>query len=65
MRQLIQARLWLTVYQLPPYAPELNPVGRVVPPEEIPGQPHQAGHRPAGRGGEDPAQTDAVPAWAH
>ncbi|MEU0969197.1 transposase [Streptomyces sp. NPDC005917] len=25
MRQ-IAARLWLTVYQLPPYAPELNPV---------------------------------------
>jgi putative transposase len=26
MRELIAARLWLTVYQLPPYAPELNPV---------------------------------------
>jgi putative transposase len=26
MHQLIAARLWLTVYQLPPYAPELNPV---------------------------------------
>lgn len=26
MRQLIDARLWLTVYQLPPYAPEFNPV---------------------------------------
>lgn len=26
MRQLLAARLWLTVYQLPPYAPELNPV---------------------------------------
>jgi transposase len=26
MRQLIAARTWLTVYQLPPYAPELNPV---------------------------------------
>lgn len=26
MRRLIAARLWLTVYQLPPYAPELNPV---------------------------------------
>ncbi|MEU9371997.1 transposase [Streptomyces avermitilis] len=23
---LIAARLWLTVYQLPPYAPEFNPV---------------------------------------
>ncbi|MFJ3339190.1 transposase [Streptomyces sp. NPDC086766] len=26
MRQLIATRLWLTVYQLPPYAPEFNPV---------------------------------------
>lgn len=26
MRQLIAARPWLTVFQLPPYAPELNPV---------------------------------------
>nr|WP_234357622.1 transposase [Streptomyces puniciscabiei] len=25
MRELIEARLWLTVHQLPPYAPELNP----------------------------------------
>ncbi|MFF2405423.1 IS630 family transposase [Streptomyces sp. NPDC058092] len=29
MRQLIAAREWLTVYQLPPYAPELNPVEAV------------------------------------
>ncbi|WLW55497.1 transposase [Streptomyces sp. SX92] len=26
MQELIAARLWLTVYQLRPYAPELNPV---------------------------------------
>ncbi|MER5201493.1 transposase [Streptomyces sp. NPDC002884] len=26
MRELIAARFWLTVYQLPPYAPEFNPV---------------------------------------
>ncbi|MFF7929214.1 transposase [Streptomyces mirabilis] len=26
MQELIAARLWLIVYQLPPYAPELNPV---------------------------------------
>ncbi|MEV0116585.1 transposase [Streptomyces sp. NPDC050844] len=26
MQELIAARLWLTVYQLPPYAPEFNPV---------------------------------------
>jgi transposase len=26
MAELIAARGWLTVYQLPPYAPELNPV---------------------------------------
>jgi transposase len=29
MRQLIQARSWLTVDQLPAYAPELNPVEAV------------------------------------
>ena len=28
MRELIAARSWLTVYQLPPYASELNPVER-------------------------------------
>nr|WP_245685744.1 transposase [Streptomyces yerevanensis] len=26
MHELIAARSWLTIYQLPPYAPELNPV---------------------------------------
>ncbi|MFM9707853.1 transposase [Streptomyces galilaeus] len=26
VRELIDARLWLTVYQLPPRAPEFNPV---------------------------------------
>ncbi|MFE4546578.1 transposase [Streptomyces sp. NPDC056785] len=26
MRRLIDARFWLTVHQLPPYAPEFNPV---------------------------------------
>ncbi|MFE7077656.1 transposase [Streptomyces sp. NPDC057620] len=29
MRQLVANRDWLTVYQLPPYAPELNPVEAV------------------------------------
>ncbi|MFE2426837.1 transposase [Streptomyces sp. NPDC059373] len=29
MQELIAARLWLTAYQLPPYAPELNPVEAV------------------------------------
>ncbi len=29
MRQLIAVRSWLTVYKLPPYAPELNPVEAV------------------------------------
>jgi hypothetical protein len=29
MRQLIAARSWLTVYQLPAYAPEVNPVEAV------------------------------------
>ncbi|MFF1594974.1 transposase [Streptomyces sp. NPDC058286] len=26
MRQLVDARFWLTVYQLAPYSPEFNPV---------------------------------------
>ncbi|MFE0177977.1 transposase [Streptomyces sp. NPDC059002] len=26
MKQLVAARSWLTIFQLPPYAPELNPV---------------------------------------
>ncbi len=29
MKELIAARHWLTVVQLPPYAPELNPVEAV------------------------------------
>jgi transposase len=29
MRELIAARSWLTVFQLPPYASELNPVQAV------------------------------------
>jgi hypothetical protein len=46
MRELIDARLWLTAYQLPPYAPEFNPVeGRVVAP--VLGQPHRTRPRPA------------------
>ena len=31
MRELIAARTWLTVFQLPAYAPELNPVEPVWP----------------------------------
>jgi DDE superfamily endonuclease len=63
MADLVAARDWLTVYQLPPYARELNPGGTgVVAPEEIPGQPGETQHRPAHRAGEDPAQAHAVPA---
>ncbi len=43
MRELISARFWLTVYQLPPYASELNPVeAGWSKPETVTGQPHQA-----------------------
>jgi DDE superfamily endonuclease len=31
MTELVAARDWLTVYQLPPYAPELNPVEMSLP----------------------------------
>jgi hypothetical protein len=58
-RELIAARPWLMVYQLPPYASELNPL---VEPETVAGQPHQAEHRSADSTGEDPAPADAVPA---
>jgi hypothetical protein len=37
------------------------PRGGLLGSEEIAGQPHQAGHRPAGRAGQGTAQTDAVP----
>jgi putative transposase len=64
MAELITARDWLTVCQLPAYAPELNPVEPVWShlKQAIPGQPSQAQHRPAHRTGEDPAQADAIPA---
>ena len=35
MRELIAARDWLTVYQLPPYASELNPVEMGLPQCEL------------------------------
>jgi DDE superfamily endonuclease len=40
MTGLVAARDWLTVYRLPPYAHELNPVeASLVTSEKIPGQP--------------------------
>ena len=63
MTELIAARDWLTVYQLPPYAHELNPVELVWSHlKTIPGQPGQTQPRPAHRAGQDPAQADAIPA---
>ena len=35
MRELIAARDWLTVFQLPAYAPELNPVEMGLPQCEL------------------------------
>jgi putative transposase len=40
MRKLIAARSWLTVYQLPPYASELNPVEMGFPQCELRRSPH-------------------------
>jgi DDE superfamily endonuclease len=40
MRQLIAARSWLTVFQLPAYAPELNPVEMWLPQCELRRSPH-------------------------
>jgi hypothetical protein len=65
MRELIAARAWLTVFQLPAYAPELNPVEPVlVQLQTIAGQSHQARHPSADRAGQDPAPADASTAQA-
>lgn len=60
MRQLIDARLWLTVYQLPPYAPELNLVEGVWAHLKR-SLANLTQPRPAHRVGEDTAEADAVP----
>ena len=62
MTGLIAARDWLTVFRLPPYAHELNPVEQVWSHLALAGQPHQAQPCLAHRAGQDPAQADAVPA---
>ena len=41
MRQLIAARSWLTVFQLPAYAPELNPVEDPAQTDAVPARPHR------------------------
>jgi hypothetical protein len=56
MRELAAARPWLTVFQPPAYASDLNPVEAVVEPETVAGEPCQAEHRSADRAGEDPAR---------
>ena len=63
MAQLIAARDWLTVYRLPPYAHELNPVERVWSNlkrslANLAKRNLSQLHRP----GQDPAPADAVPA---
>ena len=62
MTELIAAREWLTVYQLPPFAQELNLVELVWSHLKRSlanlAKRNLAAHRP----GQDPAQTDAVPA---
>ena len=56
MAELVAARAWLTVFQLPPYAHELNPVELVWSHlKRIPGQLRQTQPRPAHRPGQDPA----------
>jgi putative transposase len=66
MAGLIAARDWLTVYQLPPYAHELNPVEPVWSHlKRSLANLAKIRHHPAGRAGEDPAQEDAIPAQPH
>ncbi len=61
-RAMIEARPWLTVFQLPSYAPELNPAeGGMVGAQAGPGQPRPAWHRRTRRDRRHQAQTDAVP----
>ena len=58
MRQLIAARSWLTVFQLPVYAPELNPVD---PPEgELDDHLGYARHDPESRDAAIPATGTAA-----
>jgi DDE superfamily endonuclease len=57
MAELVTARDWLTVYQLPPYAHELNPVEPVWSHlKRSLAKPGQTQPRPADRPGEDPAE---------
>jgi DDE superfamily endonuclease len=68
MRTMLQThRDWLTVIQMPAYAPDLNPAeGCLVQHEEQPGQPGLLQHTPpAGRHREEPAQAHPVPARSH
>src|SRR5258708_11858012 len=47
----------------PALRPGSQPGGaRMVTPQAVPGQPHQAQHQRADRAGQDPAQADAIPA---
>jgi putative transposase len=63
MAELVIARDWLTVFQLPPYAHELNPVELVWSHlKRSLANLAKRNPRPAHRAGEDPAQTDAVQA---
>lgn len=66
MKQLTTARPWLTVFQLPRYAPELNPVEAVWSRlKRSLANLAKRGHQPAGRSAQDPAREDAIPARPH
>lgn len=49
IRQMIDARDWLTVIGLPVYAPDLNPTEAVVPPQTQRRQPRRDRRRPSPR----------------
>jgi hypothetical protein len=61
MAELIAARPWLTVFRLPPYAHELNPVEPVWAHLKRSLANLTRHPRRADRAGEDPPETDAVP----
>lgn len=65
MRRLIAARNWLTVFYLPSYAPEYNPVEGVWAHMKTSLEPRQTHPRPARRPGQIPATTHSIPPGTH
>jgi putative transposase len=62
MADLVAARNWLTIYQLPAVCARTQPRrAGLVTPQALPGRPGQTQPRRTDRPGEDPAETHAIP----